>query len=236
MDKELLRIVIIATGLLIMIGMILWSYLKGRQQDDEPDDIPHEKAIGSKGNIDESLRIHHEHDDFDIIPIGSAKQGSSNEEADDDDWAKEIKPDYDDDEDLELNERPVIPEVLQFAIIAEKEDGFNGLDVASALEKTGLKYGNLKVFERINANEQVDYGVACMLQPGTFPEGPALADFNCPGIVFYLQHGDLENAQDVFDDFVSTIKEVAEELGGEIWDHQRLPLTAATIQTIHQSL
>ena len=49
MDKELLRIVIIATGLLIMVGMILWSYLNNRQQDEEIDDLPHEKAIGSKG-------------------------------------------------------------------------------------------------------------------------------------------------------------------------------------------
>jgi cell division protein ZipA len=234
MDKELLRIVIIATGLLIMIGMVLWSYLNARQQDNDETDIPHEKAIGSKGVIDESLRMHPEHDEFDIIPIGSANAQTT--EANDD-WAREMTADFDDDdEDFDLDERPSLPEVLQFAVIAQTEDGFNGTEIASALTRAGLEYGSLKVFERINEQGQVDYGVACMLQPGTFPDGEALVGFQCPGIVFYLQHGDLENAQSVFDDFIDTIQTVADELDGDIWDHQRQPLTPSTIQFIRQSL
>ena len=237
MDKELLRIVIIATGLLIMVGMILWSYLNKRQTDDDIDDLPQEKAIGSKGNIDESLRIHHEHDDFDIIPIGSAKPNLTKDDDEFDEWEKEIRSDFGEADDFEINEeRPSIPEVLQFAIVAGDEEGFNGIDVAAALDRVNLKYGNLKVYERISDKGQVDYGVACMMQPGTFPEGAALADFNCPGIVFYLQHGDLEDAQSVFEDFVDTIKIVAEDLNGEVWDHQRQPLTDKTIQAIRQSL
>jgi cell division protein ZipA len=54
--------------------------------------------------------------------------------------------------------------------------------------------------------------------------------------VFYLQHRELEDAQTVFEDFVDTIKTVAKELDGVIWDHQRQPLTDATIQAILLSL
>lgn len=236
MDKELLRIVIIATGLLVMIGMILWSYLNGRQQDDELDDIPREKAIGSKGKIDESLRIHHEHDEFDIIPIGSAKHDLARDEDDEDDWGQVFKGDFANEDDLDAEERLVIPDVLQFAIMTEDDAGFNGVAVDSALRAAGLTFGNLKVYERINANGNVDYGVACMVQPGTFPEGEALAAFSCPGVVFYLQHGDLENAQEVFDDFVDTIRHIADQLDGEVWDHQRQSLTESTVQAIRQSI
>ncbi len=237
MDKELLRIVIIATGLLVMIGMILWSYLNARQKAEIDDDIPQEKAIGSKGKIDESLRIHHEHDEFDIIPIGSAKPSLARDQDDDeDDWSQIFNTDFDGENDFETEQRVTVPDVLQFAIMPNSETGFNGTDVDSALKMAGLKFGNLKVYERINNQGNVDYGVACMLQPGTFPEGEALQAFLCPGIVFYLQHGDLDNAQEVFDDFVDTMKQVADKLEGEIWDHQRQPLTEATIQIIRQSL
>lgn len=233
MDKEILRIVIIATGLLVSIGMILWSYLNGRRTDEDDDvEIKHEKAIGSKGHIDESLRIHHENDDYDIIPIGSAKETAADDA--ELDWDDELNDDFDDQ--LAYSERQAIPDVLQFAVVAPDDEGFNGADVADALDRVGLEYGNLKVYERINAKGQVDYGVACMMQPGTFPEGEAMDSFSCPGIVFYLQHGDLENAQDVFDDFVESMKLVAKELDGDIWDHQRKPLTDATLQTIRLSL
>ena len=199
--------------------------------------FPMRKRSALKANIDESLKIHHEHDDFDIIPIGSAKHNLTGDDDYIDEWEKEIKADFYEDEDFEIDdERPAIPEVLQFAIVASDEGGFNGIDVAAALDRAGLHYGNLKVYERINGKSQVDYGVACMMQPGTFPEGATLAEFNCPGIVFYLQHGDLEDAQSVFEDFVDTIKSVAEDLNGEVWDHQRQPLTDKTIQAIRQSL
>lgn len=233
MDKEILRIVIIATGLLVSIGMILWSYLNGRRNDEDDElEIKHEKAIGSKGNIDESLRIHHENDDYDIVPIGSAREAA----ADDSelDWDDELNSDFDDEP--YDDDRPTIPEVLQFAIVCRDDAGFTGNDVADALESVGLEYGNLKVYERINAKGQVDYGVACMLQPGTFPEPEAMGDFSCPGIVFYFQHGDLDNAHEVFEDFVESINTVGKELDGEIWDHQRKPLTEATLQTIRMSL
>ena len=37
MDKELLRIVIIATGLMIIMGMLTWSYLKNKKSQEELD-------------------------------------------------------------------------------------------------------------------------------------------------------------------------------------------------------
>ena len=37
MDKELLRSVIIGTGLLIIIGLFFWSYIKNRKAESELD-------------------------------------------------------------------------------------------------------------------------------------------------------------------------------------------------------
>jgi cell division protein ZipA len=234
MDKELLRIVIIATGLLIIIGMILWSYMKGRSTEQDPDVFENERVIGSSSAaIDPSLKIHPERDEFDIIPIRSAKQTLDAEE--DSEWNTLFDDDFDLD-DVEPDARLAIPDIIQFGVVADADEGFNGVDLVLAFQMVGLEYGDLKVYERINKHGDVDFGVACMVEPGTFPEAEDLMSFNCPGIVFYLQHKDLEDAQTVFEDFVDTIKTVAKELDGVIWDHQRQPLTEATIQAILLSL
>ena len=232
MDKELLRIVIIATGFVVMIGMILWSYLKNKQATDDMDDIESEKVIGSSGGISDSLRLHTEHDEFDIVPVGSARRTLDDDN--EPDWDPELNADFDDD--MQPDDRNVLPEILQFGVVARDDEGFNGVDLVLVFGMVDLEYGDMKVYERINKNGDVDFGVACMVEPGTFPDGEYLASFNCPGIVFYLQHQDLEDAQTVFDDFVETIKTVAKELDGVIWDHQRQPLTEETIQAIRRSL
>lgn len=233
MDKELLRIVIIATGLLVIVGMILWSYLKNRRQEDDYDNLQSEQVIGSSGNIDESLRIHHEHDDFDIIPIGSGQH--TLEDNDESDWEQEFKEDFDAEE-IEPEHRFSLPDIIQFGVIAQSEEGFNGDDLDAAFSSAGLKYGSLKIYERLNELGRPMYGVTCMVEPGTFPEGEELAGFYCPGVVFYLQHLELEDAQSVFDDFIDTIKQVADTLDGEIWDHRRQPLTESTVRAIRLSL
>jgi cell division protein ZipA len=237
MDKELLRIVIIATGLLVIIGMILWSYIKNRNAEQDSDEFENEQAIGSSpAAIDPSLKIHPERDEFDIIPMGSAKHTLDTEE---DDWDDNINGGFNkdfDDDDMESDPRLAIPDIIQFGVVANADEGFNGVDLVLAFQMVGLEYGDLKVYERINKHGVVDFGVACMVEPGTFPEAEDLMYFNCPGIVFYLQHRDLEDAQTVFEDFVDTIKTVAKELDGAIWDHQRQPLTEATIQAILLSL
>jgi cell division protein ZipA len=237
MDKELLRIVIIATGLLVIIGMILWSYIKNRNAEQDSDEFENEQVIGSSpAAIDPSLKIHHERDEFDIIPMGSAKHTLDAEE---DDWDDDINGGFNkdfDDDDMESDSRLAIPDIIQFGVVANADEGFNGVDLVLAFQMVGLEYGDLKVYERINKHGDVNYGVACMVEPGTFPEAEDLMYFNCPGIVFYLQHRDLEDAQTVFEDFVDTIKTVAKELDGVIWDHQRQPLTDATIQAILLSL
>ena len=69
MDKEILRLVIIVTGVLVIIGMVFWSIVKNRRSSK-----PLDWRVGGKKslkNIDPSLVLHPENDDFDVVPLGS---------------------------------------------------------------------------------------------------------------------------------------------------------------------
>ena len=226
MDKEILRIVIIATGLIIVIAMLTWGYLKDKksQRDmDFDDDREIQKSRNDSENSDD------DEDEEYIEPLGSAIANPPES------YYSTDEDDEEDDDSTPVQPRLITPDIIQFCLAARATEGFNGLDLIRAFRIAGLKYGNLKIFERIDANQLVDFGVACMVEPGTFPSSN-LENFYCPGIVFFMQPNALDDALPVFDDYVETIRMLAIELEGDIWDHQRHPLTEATVKAIRHSL
>ncbi|MDO9107080.1 MAG: cell division protein ZipA C-terminal FtsZ-binding domain-containing protein [Methylovulum sp.] len=224
MDKELLRVVIIATGLLVIMGMLAWHFLKNKKFSQDLDFFADQEFTG---NINESLVVHHEHDDFDVAPIEKTVKQSA-QMLDDLDAELDI-------EDADPPPRFVAPDIIQFSVVSKINAGFNGFDLLKAFQIAELDYGSLKIFERLDAKRRVDFGVACMVEPGTFPDTD-LEDFYCPGVVFFMQPAILDDALKVFDDFLEAVNLVAVELDGEILDHQRKPLTNVTIDLIRQSL
>ncbi len=240
MDKELLRIVIIATGLLIIVGMLIWSFIKGKNSRRGSGSFEAGEIIG---NIDKSLIINTDHDDFDIVPLGPAKETADTMELPEplpqaetlEDWAEPELPAAVEEEDEEPAPRFVAPEIIQFSIVPRSLDGFNGLDLQNAFQVAGLEYGPLKIFERVGDGRSVQFRVANMVSPGTFPEDQ-LESFYCPGVVCFMQPAELDDAATVFEDYLETVELLAAELDGDILDHQRQPLTVATVQLIRQSL
>ena len=231
MDKEILRIVIIATGMLVVIGMLIVAYIKDKKAQEEMDFYD--------DDADDALATDTK-DDFDIAPLGAAKSNASVRQAhdkadryyDEDDDDNEY---YEPDEDVEPPPRAAAPAIIQFSIITKADEDFNGADLVEAFKLVGLEYGSLKIFERLDVNRLVDFGVACIVEPGTFPDKD-LDKFYCPGIVFFMQPEALDDAQAVFDDYIETINLLAAKLDGVILDHRRQPLTDATVQAIRQSL
>ena len=273
MDKEILRIVIIGSGLLVMMAMALWGYLRSRRNSDDFKLFEGERNIGS---INEALKLHPEHDDFDVVPLtpqrpitqkpaapaqpATAPAGNAPEKKTPGNNIAAGKPaekkqphlkvvqppvpvvEQDDDFDIDFDYEPLdtkprqsLPPIIQFSIVANADQGFNGVDLFEAFESAGLRYGSMKIFERVDAQRMVNFGVACMVEPGTFPD-KNLESFYCPGIVFFMQHSDLEDARLVFDDYVDTIAYLADVLDGVVWDHQRQPLTEETVEAIRRSL
>ena len=221
MDKELLRIVIIATGLMIIMGMLTWSYLRNKKSQED--------LIAS--DDEEFGRYHNDSLATDDVDIDNEPEPVDHHYYDQADAVYEP----DDEEDVEPPPRAAVPAIIQFSLIAKSDEGFNGIDLVNAFGIVGLEYGSLKIYERLDANRLVDFGVACMVEPGTFPSSD-LDAFYCPGLVFFMQPGALDDAQTVFDDYIETIELLAIELDGIILDHHRQELTDATIQALRQSL
>lgn len=209
MDKDTLRIIIFLIGLLVVAGMIAWSFLKHQRAERE-----FEEYDGPLSDNDKSIG----NDDFDVIPLTPKKNNHGVQDP--------IS------EDAAVSE---VPALIQFSIVAPTDEGFNGEDIFHVLDDVGLEYGSLQIFERLDSNRLVDFAVASMVNPGIFPLDN-LAEFNCPGLSFFMQPRKIDNRVEVFEDFIRTFNFVALKLGGEMWDHNRQPLTDEAIQEIRNKL
>lgn len=225
MDKELLRVVIILIGVLVMIGMVLWHFFKSmrdRRADDYYGDESYER--------DDDFVVDEDEDIFDMAALGGVVDGDallddisikpSSRQASGLQGSAKAEP---------KKSRSDLPKLIEFSIVARDDEGFNGEDLFEAFERVGLKYGSVKVFERVDRNKLVDFAVASMAGSGTFPD-EGLDEFYCPGIVFFMQPRELDKPLAVFEDFMETIDQLADELNGVVWDNQRQPLTAETIE------
>lgn len=232
MDKELLRVVIILIGVLVMIAMLLWHFFKSLREHRETDE--YDDSVYDGGN-DEFETV--KDDEFDNFSLDSVVDGDALL----DDYAIKPTPKQPDSKQVQHEtaktavQQYKLPKLIEFSLVARADQGFNGVDLFEAFEHVGLKYGSVKVFERIDKNRLVDYAVASMIDPGTFPDTD-LENFYCPGIVFFMQPREVDQPLAVFDDFVETIDILAEDLDGVVWDNQRQPLTAETIAQFRQML
>ena len=251
MDKELLRIAIIGTGLIIMVAMIVSAYLKNKQAEDEEYE-----------DYDDEFDEEYDDDEFEESELESPKKPSITQTLKNavaqkmqprqkvppqidlekhDEIVEEFEDEFEHEHeelhhDEELPQRPsVSPAIIQFSVITKGHEDFNVADVFHVLEGLGLEYGSMKIFERIDEKRFVHFGVASMVEPGTFPDKD-LENFYCPGVVFFMQMDGLDDPQTVFDDYVATAVLFAQQMDGVVLDHRRQPLTNDMVDAIRAAM
>ena len=225
MDKELLRIVIILTGLLVMIGMILWHFIKTLREQRDHEEI----------NDTEYQGQHEEADEVDQLATETYVDGDALLDSNALKPAKKEPPVIIVKNNPLTNSPEELPKLIEFRLMARDQHGFNGVHLLETFERVGLEYGSVKVFERVDQHRLVHFAVASVIGNGTFPDAN-VAEFYCPGIVFFLQPREVEQPLLVFDDLIETIDILALELDGIVLDKQKQPVTADTIAQLRQSL
>lgn len=243
MDKETLRIAIIAIGVVIIIWMIAWHVIQNKRPRRDIDFYDDGDPLD---NIDQSLVVDAENDDFDITPLGSALDNEPTNEhsttpVEDEPTSEHNTASAEDELTSEHNTASaedtsfVLPSIIQFSIVATEGTSFNGKQLMDAFESAGLHYNDMQVFERHDEQNQVCYTVASMVEPGTFSQQDSeLHSF--PGIVFFLQATELEQPLVVFDELIHTINQLTTQLAGFGVDHKRQSLTIETIQQFRSNL
>lgn len=121
-------------------------------------------------------------------------------------------------------------ELILINVLAPREQPFTGTQVIEALRANALRYGEMNIFHRIDAESRViQFSIANIIEPGTFDLSDIEA-FRSPGLCFFLRLPGPESPIDAFDDMQRTARDVAQRLSGELKDERRSVLTAQTIE------
>lgn len=138
------------------------------------------------------------------------------------------KPDLD----LDSEPEPVPPllkitDLIIINLTAEPHQPYRGYELLQALLTSGLRYSKKGLFHRYDdpiGRGNILFNLVSSIEPGTF-DLPKMGSFSTPGLTLFMQIPTVKNPTQVFDLMLSTANELAEDLGGQLLDEQRQPLT-----------
>lgn len=183
-----------------------------------------------------------EGDDSDSEPV-MAGFSAADPGADDLDWLDGMGADRNATEPPAVEEpgrlpRDVDPEVFMLNVMARDAAGFRGEDILHILLACDLRFGDMSFFHRHEfeaGKGAIQFSVANMMQPGVF-DIDNMADFNTPGLVFFLTLPGPEDMMKAFDYMLETAQAVARNLGGDVLDESRSVITKQTLDHCRQQI
>jgi cell division protein ZipA len=134
--------------------------------------------------------------------------------------------------------RGVEPEVFMLNVVSRSPEGFSGEDILHILLACDLRFGDMDFFHR-HENEAgrgaIQFSVANMMQPGVF-NLDTMAEFNTPGLVFFVTLPGPEDMMKAFDYMLETARVVARNLDGDVLDESRSVVTRQTLEHSRQKI
>lgn len=245
MDRDTVRLLLLATGAVVIVGMYVWSryrqklidFLHRRKEFEElglhDTGAEAESAQQDDDDLFESLsyRGHKDSGTHRREPSISGGGLAGDESGEDSLFAAEPEP-----EAAPAGGAKGAPFLIQISVVASKGHPFRGDDLRDALLDLDLIHGDMDIFHRYDRQfKQTLFSVATLVEPGTFPMED-MEHFECPGIVLFFQTARVSDPLVVYDDLVNTAHELAARLDGIEWDENRQPLSAAKIAHMRELL
>ncbi len=134
--------------------------------------------------------------------------------------------------------RGVEPEVFMLNVVSRRPEGFRGEDILHILLACDLRFGDMNFFHRHEfeaGRGAIQFSVANMMQPGVF-DIDNMADFNTPGLVFFVTLPGPEDMMKAFDYMLETAQAVARNLDGDVLDESRSAITRQTLEHCRQQI
>jgi cell division protein ZipA len=240
MDSSTLRLILIIVGAVFLLGLFLWERERARARTDKDDDWDTFVADKREPNLG---------------PLETDEAGKSGFGAEgdwSDDWSEEdddrFADDADDADDADEASGPAAteddslsraapehaeadagaaPELLIQLYVVTTGDAFAGDDVIAVARRCKLVLGDMNIFHRPATDDPERtplFSMANLVKPGDFPVD-AMDDFETPGLALFAQFAGDPSDIMVYDEMLHAARTLAEELGGEVEERGRVPLT-----------
>ncbi len=113
------------------------------------------------------------------------------------------------------------------------EKPFPGQRLLEVLTESGMTFGEMDIFHKLDAQGRAEFSLASAVEPGVF-ELPNIATFSTPGVTLFIRVHELRDPLRAFDDLLDVAQNIALELQGEVRDETRSVMTPQTIDHYRQ--
>lgn len=216
-ETWLLRIGILAAGLILMVAIIWFGRPKKAAQGrrlDRGTGAGNERAEPTLGET--------------MAGFGSSATEGTQDELDLDspgnDLGKRVEDSFD--------------KIVSLFVAARAGQSFHGPDIVVAAEKAGLTFGHMNVFHRLidrHPEQGPVFSVANIMKPGSF-DMAQIQSLETPALAFFLTLPAPVNALEAWDMMLPTVQRIAELLDGVVLDEERNALGRQRIQHIRDEL
>ncbi len=131
-----------------------------------------------------------------------------------------------------------IEEVIVINIFAPEGQNFSGMELLQLILNCGMRYGEMDIFHRHEDGfdrGRVQFSMANAIEPGTF-DLDSMGESDCPGVSFFMGLPGPKNSMKAFDFMLETAQTLVRNLGGELRDERRTPMSDQTIAHCRQRI
>lgn len=221
-DMALLRIGILAAGLILVAAIIFFGRPKKPQQGKRLE--PSERdGVRTEPSLAGELSGSEAHADFSSDQVSQPELGL-HDNAGDSDLGKRPEQDFD--------------KIVSLYVAARAGQTLRGEDIVVAAEKTGLTFGHMNVFHRLVENHPERgpiFSMANIMQPGSF-DMANIRELETPAIAFFLTLPAPMTALDAWERLLPNVQRMAELLDGVVLDDSRNALGRQRIMHIREEL
>lgn len=143
------------------------------------------------------------------------------------------------DDEIEIDDSNAeIEEVIVINIFAPEEQNFSGIELLQLILNCGMRYGDMDIFHRHEDGfdrGRVQFSMANAIEPGTF-DLETMGETDCPGVSFFMGLPGPKNSMKAFDFMLETAQTLVRNLGGELRDERRAPMSEQTIAHCRQRI
>jgi cell division protein ZipA len=118
-------------------------------------------------------------------------------------------------------------------LLAPRDHPFIGYELLQALLSAELRFGEKRIFHRYGplegGQQKILFSVASAVEPGIF-DMANIGGFSCPGLCIFMAPEKVADPATTFELMLETAIQLADDLGGELCNQQREPLTEEEIE------
>ena len=118
------------------------------------------------------------------------------------------------------------PTILMLYLVNTGDIPYQGEEITKAFTKAGLSYGSMDLFHYVDYQQNKElFSVSNIREPGTFPE--KMTYLEVEGMILFMQPMTLSDPADTYEKMITCADTLYTELGGQILDEKRQPVTQA---------